>query len=182
MLTISVPAVDLYDDATSTFISREAMTLDLEHSLVSLSKWEEIHKIPFLSDKPRTPEQTKSYIYCMIRTPGVEPEAIDYLSEENLQEINDYMNSPATATWFAERKNQPKPRSAETITSELVYYWLSAYTISWEAQHWHLNRLFTILRIASVKSEKPKKVGKAEAMAQQREENARRRAAMGTRG
>jgi hypothetical protein len=103
------------------------------------------------------------------------------LSAEHLEKINAYVNQKMTATWFSDATPQTR-RSGEVITAELIYYWMTVFHIDWEAQYWHLNRLFTLIRICNIKQDKPKKMSRAEVIARQRELNAQRRAQLGTRG
>lgn len=180
MLTIVIPGTEAYNHKTREFTYTEELVLDLEHSLVSLSDWEFKHEKPFLTRDKKTPEEILDYIRCMVLTPNVPPGTLDLLMQENLDAINDYLNAKATATWFS---NEAKvPRGGETITSELIFYWMTAFNIPFEAKHWHLTRLFTLIKVASLKSQKPKKMSRQDAMAQQRAENARRLAATGSRG
>lgn len=181
MLTIKVGAADVYDESSETFRAEGGFELQLEHSLASLSKWESEFEKPFLGENEKTAEEATAYIRCMVLTPNPPGDFLDKLSPENLNEINAYINKKMTATWFSDATPQTR-RNTETVTAELIYYWMSIFHIEWEAQYWHLNRLFTLIRIANVKQDKPKKMGRAEAAARQRELNARRRAEMGTRG
>jgi len=180
MLTITVSGEELYDEVKKKFINTGATILELEHSLISLSKWESIHEKPFLAAGEKTPEQIFSYIHLMIISPGVSAEILSKLSSENLAQINDYIESKQSATTFGEMPER-KGRG-ETITAELIYYWMVAFEIPWEAQHWHLNRLFSLIRICNVKQQKPKKMSRSEIAARNRELNAKRKAEMGTTG
>lgn len=162
------------------FIDPETTPLDLEHSLVSLSKWESKWEKPFLSSVEKTDEETFDYIQAMILTPDVSPELLRKLSGENIQEINDYINKKMTATWFSNIDD--KKSSGETITSELIYYWMVALNIPIECENWHLNRLITLVQVINQKNAPAKKMTRAEALAKQREMNARRRAELGTSG
>ena len=180
MLTIKVGGDEAFDEGTQSFVVTGGRDLDLEHSLVSLSKWEAIHEKPFLGKEEKTSEEIISYVKCMAKDPKTPEEIFHQLSEVNFKQINDYLDAKMTATWFSEQPGQPKSR--EVITSELVYYWMTGYNIPWEAQYWHLNRLFTLIRICSIKSEKPKKMSRAELARRNRELNAQRRAQLGTTG
>jgi hypothetical protein len=181
VLAIKVGATDVYDESSETFRTDGGFELQLEHSLVSLSKWESDHEKPFLGETEKTAEEALDYIRCMVLTPNPPGDFLDKLSKENLDEINAYINKKMTATWFSDATPQTR-RNTETVTAELIYYWMSIFHIEWEAQYWHLNRLFTLIRICNVKQDKPKKMTRAEAANRQRELNARRKAELGTKG
>lgn len=179
MLTITVGATDVFDDDTDTFGKQGGVELQLEHSLVSLSKWEAIHEKPFLDKKEKTKEEVLSYIECMLLDENTPAEILENLSNETFLQINEYIERKMTATWFSEQGGGP---NREIITSELVYYWMTAYQIPFECQHWHLNRLFTLIRICGLKQEKPKKMTPGEVARRNRELNAQRKAQLGTKG
>jgi hypothetical protein len=181
MLTIIVPGVESYDENLDQFVSIGDLTLELEHSLVSLSKWESKFEKPFLGKSEKTTEEVLDYIRCMVVTPNPPEEFLEKLSKENLEEVNAYIDRKMTATWFSEAPGAPKT-SREVITSELVYYWMTVFHIPFECETWHLNRLFTLIRICNLKQEKPKKMSRAEVAARNRELNAQRKAQLGTKG
>ena len=179
MLTIIVPLQEGVDE-DDNFVLLDSFKLELEHSLASLSKWESKFEKPFLAQNEKTNEEVLAYIECMTLTPDVPPEVWGKLTNENYQAINNYIEAKQTATWFSD--HQPQTQSGEIITAEIIYYWMTSMRIPWEAQHWHLNRLFTLIRVFDLKQAKPKKMGRAEQMQRQREENARRRAQFNTKG
>lgn len=180
MLTIELVLEEGYDEEKNEFV-KEAVSVQLEHSLVSLSKWESQFEKPFLTNDEKTPEEILAYIEAMIITPDFPVSLLSHLSQENAEQIKTYIESKQSATWFNERK-QPT-RTTETLTSELIYYWLAAYRIPFQpTETWHLSRIFSLIKIASVKNQKPEKMSRSEQIAQQREINARRRAELGTRG
>ena len=180
MLTLKVGGDEFYNEQTQEFETHGEFVLELEHSLVSLSKWESIHNKPFLNERAKTSEEILSYIECMILTP-VYPEGITKLfSTSNFETINDYIESKQTATTFGEMP-QRKSRG-ETITSELIYYWMVAFTIPFECEMWHLNRLFALIRICNIKNTPAKKLSRGEIARRNRELNERRKAELGTTG
>lgn len=180
MLRITVPAVELWDEARREFIQTKEQTLQLEHSLVSLSKWESRWCKPFLSKDEKTTEQVLDYVRCMTITQNVNPDVYYRLTNDNIQQINAYIDAPMTATTFREDKTGKKGR--EIITSEIIYYWMIAYNIPPEYQKWHLNRLLTLIRVCDIKNQPPKKRSKRDIMATNAALNAARRKQLGTRG
>jgi len=180
MLSITVGATESFDEAEGKFVSTGGTVVELEHSLVSLSKWEAIHEKPFLGKSSKSPEELLSYVSCMLVTKNPAGNFPDNLSKENLEAINEYINAKMTATWFSEQPGAPQTR--EVITAELIYYWMTVFQIPFECENWHLNRLFTLIRICNVKQSKPKKMSQAEAARQRAELNAARRAQYGTSG
>ena len=181
MLQIVVPiSPEGWDEKKQEFVEPKTVKLRLEHSLVSLSKWESKWCKPFLSDDEKTPEETIDYIKCMTLTQNVDPDVYNHLTQDNIKEIMDYINAPMTATTF--REDKAKGRNREVVTSELVYYWMVAMNIPFECQKWHLNRLMTLIRVASIKNEPQKKMSKGDTMRRNAELNAARKARMNTRG
>jgi len=180
MLTIRVGATPSFDDDKQEFVENGGFYLQLEHSLVSLSKWESEHEKPFLGKGEKSGDEVLDYVRCMVLTENPPEDFLQKLSKENLEAINAYIDRKMTATWFSEQPGAPKSR--EVITSELVYYWMTTYNIPFECQYWHLNRLFTLIRIATLKSGKPKKMSKTEVAKRNREINAQRKAQLGTKG
>jgi len=180
MLTIIVGSTSSFDDKTQQFVETGGVEIQLEHSLVSLSKWESIHEKPFLGEVDKSPEEILDYVQGMIVTPNPPGDFLQKLSKENLEDINAYIERKMTATWFSEQPGSP--RSREVITSELVYYWMTIFQIPFECETWHLNRLFTLIRICNVKQSKPQKMSRAEMTRRNRELNEQRKAQLGTKG
>ena len=184
MLRITIPGDEQWDAAKEEFVqTRKDQTLQLEHSLVSISKWESKWGKPFLRKEPMTDEEITDYVRCMTLTQNVDPEVYRYLTNENFEEVNQYINAPMTATWFSEEKNgNGKGNRGEQITSELIYYWMIALNIPSEYQKWHLNRLLTLIRVCNVKNQPPKKMSKKELLSRNRALNEARRQQLNTRG
>lgn len=180
MLRITVPGTEQWDESKEEFVYTKEQTLQLEHSLISLSKWESKWKKPFLTKEDKTQEETLDYIKCMTLNQNVDPEVYDRLTNENIQEINRYISDPMTATFFSDDK-ETKP-SREIITSELIYYWMIALNIPDKFEKWHLNRLLTLIKVCNVKNQPPKKRSKQEIMSRNAALNAARRKRFNTKG
>jgi hypothetical protein len=180
MLTLKVAGIESFDDNTQEFTTQGGVSLELEHSLVSLSKWESIHEKPFLGKEPKTPQEIISYVKCMALRDDIAPEVFGQLDMEHFDEISEYIDSKQSATWFSEQPGAPQSR--EVITSELIYYWMTIFNIPFECDKWHLNRLFTLIRICNIKQSKPEKMSRAEIARRNRELNAQRKAQLGTTG
>lgn len=180
MLKIVVPARESWDEKNNVFVETKETELCLEHSLVSISKWEAKWNKPFLSKDPHTEAEVRDYIRCMTITQNVDPNVYNMLTADNFEQINNYINAPMTATTFRENPNQK--RSSEIITAEIVYYWMIALDIPFECQRWHFNRLMTLIRVCSIKNQPSKKMSKRDIIANNASLNAQRRAKLGTKG
>jgi hypothetical protein len=180
MLKITIPAVEMWDECKNEFVSTKEQTLVLEHSLVSLSKWERKWCKPFLSKDKKTTAETIDYIKCMTLTQNVDPDVYNYITNDILIQVNNYIEAPMTATWFSEDKTAKKSR--EQITAELIYYWMIALGIPFECQKWHLNSLFTLIRVCSIKNRPPKKMKKKDLMSRNARLNAERKKRLNTKG
>ncbi len=179
MLTITIPARELYDEKNQMFFNTKEQTLRLEHSLVSISKWESKWRKAFLKKDEKTNEEIIDYIKCMTITQNVDPNVYNFLTRSNINEIIEYIDNPMTATTFANNENN---NSREVITSELIYYWMISFNIPMECQRWHLNRLLTLIRVCSIKNTPPKKMNKKEVANRYAKLNAARRNKMNSKG
>lgn len=183
MLKITVLGEEFFDDEKQKFVYPEAITLELEHSLVTLSKWEGLHERPFLGPDQKTPEELFDYIRLMVITPDIAPEVLYNLSEENIEAINKYIDSKMSGTTFPETPNARPSR--EVLSAELIYYWMASLQIPVEFEHWHLNRLFSLIKVFEVKNSKDKKLSpdeRAQQIQDMKALNAKRKAELGTRG
>lgn len=180
MLEIVIPETEQWDEVNQEFITSNRQILRLEHSLVSLSKWESKWKKPFLSNKEKTYEETIDYIKCMTLTQNVNDTVYNLLDKDNIEKINKYIGDPMTATTFKEDPNKKGGR--EIITSELIYYWMISLNIPFECQKWHLNRLLTLIKVCGIKNQPPKKMSKKDVMNRNAALNAARRKQMNSRG
>jgi hypothetical protein len=181
MLQITVPERELYDESIGEFIHSKEQTLQLEHSLVSLSKWESKWCKSFFSKTPKTHEETIDYVRCMTLTQNVKPEVYYCLTAENFSKIEKYIEAPMTATYFSKAEGRGSV-ARETITSELIYYWMIALNIPFECQKWHLNRLLTLVQVCNIKNQPPKKMSKRQLMSRNHALNAARKKQHNTKG
>lgn len=181
MLKILIPSCEFFDERTSEFYTIKEQILTLEHSLVSLSKWESKWCKPFFGREEKTTDETIDYIRCMTLTQNVKPETYKGLTNENIEKINEYIKAPMTATWFS--NNNRKNGLGQMITSELIYYWMISLNIPFECQKWHLNRLLTLIRVCNEENSKgDKKVNKKDIARQNAAINAARRKKYNSKG
>lgn len=181
MLQITIPLTqEGWDEEKEVFVEPKTVTLQLEHSLVSLSKWESKWNKPFLSTREKTNEEILDYIKCMTITQNVKPEVYSHLTVDNFQQVDDYIQAPMTATVFSEDRSEKGGR--EIVTAELIYYWMIALQIPPEYRKWHLNQLLTLIRVCNIKNSPPKKRSKSETMRRNAALNAARRQQFNTTG
>lgn len=180
MLKLTVVGQELFNEETSEFIIGSDFVLELEHSLVSLSKWESKFQKPFLTKDHKSPEEVLAYLEFMILNEDYPENLMLSLTREHFTAVQEYIDSAESATTFGQLPE--KRGKGETITSELIYYWLVAFNIPFEVERWHLNRLFALVRICNIKNQKPEKRKKGDAARQYRELNEKRRAQYGTTG
>lgn len=178
MLTIEISPKEIWDEKQQVFNTTPAFTLQLEHSLISLSKWESIWHKPFLTDKGLTDEEFLSYIQCMTITQNVAPEKYGFISPSDKKKIRDYIEDSMTATWFNDDKNRGRRGNTrgETLTSEYIYYLMISQNIPLACEKWHLNRLMTLIRVCAIKNNgNGKKMSEADTLKQYAQLNAARR-------
>ena len=180
MLQITINAGECWDETKREFVSTKAQTLQLEHSLVSLSKWESKWRKAFFTKREMSHEEILDYIKCMTITQNVKPETYSCLTSEHIDQIREYIESPMTATYFSPDKSGRT--SSETVTSELIYYWMIALNIPFECQKWHLNRLLTLIKVCNVKNQPPKKMSRRDILSRNHAMNAARRKHLNSKG
>ena len=179
MLQLKVLECELYDEVKGEFRYVKEQTLQLEHSLVSLSKWESKWHKPFMSKKEMSTNETIDYIKCMTITQNVNPDIYRGLTSDNILEVKKYIDDSMTATTFS---NQTKTSSTEIVTSEIIYYWMVSLNIPFECQKWHLNRLFALINVCGLKNAPKKKMSRNEILSSNSSLNEARRRAMNTKG
>ena len=183
MLKVTIPEIEGFDERNNQFVKIIPETkLQLEHSLLSLSKWESKWKKPFLSQvnsEGRSSEEILDYIKCMTLNSGVNPEVYNHIPSSVLNDIIQYIEDPMTATTFGKKDTYG---AKQIITSEIIYYWMVSFNIPFECQKWHLNRLLTLVRVCSLKNQPQKKMSAKEIMTRNKALNAQRKAKLHTRG
>lgn len=179
MLQFIIPAIEQYDEEHNEFVYSKETVLQLEHSLVSISKWESKFTKPFLTKSEKTTEETRYYVRCMTINKNIDSNIYNLLTEEHMDIISAYIGSSQTATTIS---NEKKTTNREIVTSELIYYWMINFNIPFECQKWHLNRLLTLINVCNIKTNPPKKMSQRELMARNRDLNAARRAKINSKG
>lgn len=184
MYPLYIPEREFFNESTSEFIYIKERTLTLEHSLLSLSKWESKWQKPFLDTKDLTYDQVIDYIRCMTVSSNVTFETLKtIITQEMIKEVWDYINNPMTATWFNDQKTHSRRGGrGQVVTSELIYFWMVSYGIPFTCEKWHLNRLLTLIKICEIKNSPSKKMTKKEIYSHQRELNEARKKKFGTKG
>lgn len=178
MLDIVIPSNEYYDESKNEFIQTKEYRLRLEHSLVSLSKWEAKWNKPFLSEDNKTIEETIDYIKCMTLTQNIDDSVYKNISDDSIEKVNDYISESMTATTIKKESGNSK----EIVTSEIIYYWMISLNIPLECQKWHLNRLLTLINVCSIKSQPPKKMSASEIARRNKDLNNQRRKKLNTKG
>ena len=183
MLRIDIPlSNEGWDEEKEEFVVPKVQTLQLEHSLVSLSKWESKWHKPFLTKDTKTLDETIDYIRCMTITQNIQPSVYDKVTDDIIKQVNEYIENPMTATWFNNKKVGGGKKNNEQITSELIYYWMTTLNIPFECQKWHLNRLLTLIEICDVKNQPNNKMSQKEIQSSNRALNEARRKKYNTKG
>lgn len=180
MLTIIIEGQEVFDEANETFSTVNDVVVELEHSLLALSKWESKYQKPFLGKTEKTGEEIFGYIQMMVTTPNLDSTVLYRMSQTNIEEIQVYIDSISSATTFREMTGRRGP--SEVITSELIYFWLVSFRIPFEVETWHLNRLFALVRICNVKNSPPKKMSRTELAMRNQALNEQRKRELGTTG
>lgn len=183
MLHIDVPGGEFFDEDRQEFIDTKPQHLIMEHSLLSLSKWEAKWEKPFLTDDNKTPDEYIDYIRCMTITKNIDNLVYRSLSISNIESIKSYINGSHTATTIKRLYGSKAPRRNKIITSELIYYWMIANNIPIECEKWNLHRLLTLISICNIENNpKKRKMSRNAILQQNRELNAARRAKYHSRG
>ena len=181
MLVIQIPDQEFFDSEKNEFTYVPACKLKLEHSLLSISKWETKWKKPFLTNEKPTPAEFIDYVKCMTINQDVPDSVYDLLGYDNIRKIEAYIMDPATASKVYDMR-KGNGRKPETPTSELIYYWMVSNGIPFECEKWHLNRLLTLIKVCSIKNASPKKRSQRDIMRRNSSINAARRKQYNTRG
>lgn len=181
MLYLTVKSGELFDEASWTFIEIKPTVIQLEHSLLAISKWESKWKKPFMSNEQKTPEEFRDYVRCMTINRNVDPNIYLRLTSDDYKKIDEYIHDSMTATTFYSFDPKTPKSSSKQVTSELIYYWMSQAQIPFEAEKWHINRLMTLIRIYSVENN-PKKMSKRDVYKSNKAINEARKAKYHSRG
>ena len=182
MIKILLPEKELYDEVNNKFIYLPSRELILEHSLVSISKWESKWHKSFLNTDDKSFDEVMDYIKCMCVEELEDENDLYRLSEENVSDINAYIQDSMTATTFSDFSDNKNTKSREIITSEIIYYWMIANNIPFECQYWHLNKLLTLIKVCSIKNSPEKKMSTSEILSRNKALNAARRKKMNSKG
>ena len=183
MLQIVIPSSERWDESREEFVYGKEQRIQLEHSLVSISKWESKWHKSFLSSRDKTAEEILDYVKCMTITQNVNDELYQCLTDENIIAIDKYIDNPMTATHFTNKSAENERKiNRDIITSEIIYYWMIAFNIPFECQKWHLNKLLTLIQVCEIKNQSPKKRSKKEIMTENTRLNEERRKLLNTKG
>lgn len=179
---VTIPPIEIgFNAETNEFIYTKKTTLQLEHSLVSLSKWESKWHKPFLSSTDLTNEETLDYIRCMTITQNVDPNCYLGITDDILDDIIKYIDNPMTATWFSGKEERGR-LNGQIVTNEIIYYWMVTLNIPFQCEKWHLNRLLTLIRVINSKNGPQKKMTNNEQIRMYHDLNEMRKKKFNTRG
>jgi hypothetical protein len=179
MLKVIIPSIEFFDEGKNSFFNSKEYELQLEHSLVSLAKWESTWHKPFLIKENKTDEETIDYIKAMTITQNVDPQAYTLIKQPVIDKILNYINDPMTATTINKQKEVTK---SGIVTAEIIYYWMVTFNIPFDCQKWHLNRLLTLIDVCNIKNTPVKKRSKKEIYEQNRAINESRKAKLKSEG
>lgn len=179
MIEIRVPQTEAWDETNECFIVLPEETVKMEHSLISIAKWESRWHEPFMGDSDKTDEQILDYMRCMVMG-NKDPDVVYRFTMEDSERIGEYINDPMTATTFTDLER--KALRGETVTAELIYYWMISLKIPIEFQKWHFNRLMTLIRVCLIKNQPEKKMGRSELLARNKALNDARRKRLNSKG
>lgn len=186
MLEITIPGTEMWDEKKQEFVYTTETTLTLEHSLISISKWEAIWKRCFLKKGPQTYEENLSYIECMSIGKIKDPNVLRGITEKDYNRILDYIQDPMTASYIhtfgSEQKNKRGSSTGDDMTSEMIYFYMCNFNIPFECEKWHLNRLLKLIEISNMKNNPGKKVNPRDLTKSYAKLNAERRAKYHTKG
>lgn len=175
MLKITVPAQELYDPKTGMFYYTKPVMLTLEHSLLSLSKWESDWEKPFIN-RDHTIREFNDYVRCMTLTQNVDPSVYDRLTDANRQAVQSYIDRKMSAAVIHD--DGTSKRSTKFMTADLIYYYMVEAGIPFQpCEKWHLNRLLTLIRIIGIERRTDNKMSKADSARRHASINRARRAA-----
>lgn len=174
-ITVHIPETELWDPLKEEFVHIKDQTILMEHSLLSVDKWETKWKKPYLSSDNKTAVEVVDYLRCMTITKNVSPYVYYAIPSDELHRINKYISDPMTATTFSERE-EGRSRKRDIITSEIIYWQMTQLNIPLEWEKRHLNKLLTLIRVGVIKSQPPKKMNKRDTLKANSALNAARRA------
>lgn len=179
-IKINIPSQEFFDESTGEFTNVEGTSIVLEHSLISIAKWESKWHIPYLNNKDKTIEQALDYLRCMTITQNVDPEIYKYIPESESRRLEAYINDPMTATTIT--KQEGKGGSRKILTAEVIYFYMLSYNIPADFDKWHLNRLLTLIEVFNEENKPKKKMSKQQAISRYASLNAARRAKLNSAG
>lgn len=188
MLELVIPKqhYEFFDETSGEFlppIDIKETKIQVEHSLISLKKWEQTWHKPFLDRNEKTYEELSDYIRCMTLNKGIDPNVYHWIPKEEIEKVIKYIEDPMTATWFKDNTLiGAQKNKRDVITAEIIYYWMISLNVPVEFERWHLNQLLTLIKVINIKNEKPKPVNREEAAKERAELNKRRRAEFNSRG